>query len=141
MKRGVRRGAPATKMTSVSRQVPVEVVRRLVDTQFPQWASLPIEPVDLDGWDNTTYRLGERLSVRLPNGAGYAAQVGKECRWLPFLARQLPLTIPEIVAIGAPTDDFPRPWSIRRWISGQPAMATADGGRRARRLGEFLRAL
>ena len=51
----------------MGRRIPPEVVRRLVDAQFPQWRSLSIEPVALDGWDNTTYRLGDELSVRLPN--------------------------------------------------------------------------
>lgn len=126
----------------VLRPVPSEVVRRLVDTQFPEWASLPIEPVALDGWDNTTYRLGEHLSVKLPNDDSYIPQVEKEHRWLPVLARQLPLAIPEPVAIGAASEEFPRPWSIRRWIDGEPAAtASADRHRVAQRLGEFLRAL
>lgn len=110
--------------------------------QFPQWASLPIEPVGLDGWDNTTYRLGDELSVRLPNDDGYSPQVGKEHQWLPLLAPHLPVAIPESLALGAPSADFPRPWSIRRWIDGEPAAAApVNRGDLARRLGEFLRAL
>ena len=35
------------------------LARRLVDGQFPQWAELPIRPVDHDGWDNRTFRLGD----------------------------------------------------------------------------------
>ena len=54
-----------------------ELVSRLVAAQFPQWAGLPVQPVDLDGWDNTTYRLGENLSVRLPSASWYAPQVDK----------------------------------------------------------------
>ena len=119
-----------------------EVVRRLVDSQFPQWASLPIDPIGLDGWDNTTYRLGDELSVRLPNGDAYAPQVDKEHHWLPRLARHLPVVIPESVAVGAPCDEFPRPWSIRRWIDGEPAAtAPVDRGDLARHLAAFLRAL
>jgi aminoglycoside phosphotransferase (APT) family kinase protein len=110
--------------------------------QFPEWRSLPIELVALDGWDNTTYRLGDHLSVRLPNGEAYAPQVEKEHRWLPVLARELPLAVPEPVAIGTPSDEFPRPWSIRRWIEGDPASTTsADLRRLAQRLAEFIRAL
>ena len=44
-----------------------ELVSRLVATQFPQWAGLPVRPVDADGWDNATFRLGEHMSVRLPS--------------------------------------------------------------------------
>jgi hypothetical protein len=67
------------------------LVSRLVAGQFPQWAGLPVRPVELAGWDNATFRLGEDMSVRLPSGGQYAPQVDKEHRWLPALARQLPL--------------------------------------------------
>ncbi len=97
------------------------VAARLVASQFPQWAGLPVRPVALDGWDNTTFRLGDELSVRLPSHDAYVPQVEKEQRWLPVLARQLPLPIPEPVAMGGPGDGFPRPWSVYRWIGGDTA--------------------
>jgi len=71
--------------------ITVELVERLVASQFPQWAGLPVTPVELDGWDNTTFRLGPALSVRLPSADAYAAQVDKEQRWLPVLAPRLPV--------------------------------------------------
>jgi aminoglycoside phosphotransferase (APT) family kinase protein len=37
-------------------------VTSLVAAQLPRWAALPVTPVELDGWDNTTFRLGERMS-------------------------------------------------------------------------------
>jgi aminoglycoside phosphotransferase (APT) family kinase protein len=97
------------------------LVRALVAEQFPVWAELPIEPVELQGWDNRTFRLGEELAVRLPSEEVYAAQIDKEHRWLPVLALGLQLPIPRPVALGAPTSRFPWPWSIRRWLPGQPA--------------------
>jgi aminoglycoside phosphotransferase (APT) family kinase protein len=54
----------------------------------------------------------------------YAEQVGKEQRWLPVLAPQLPLPIPEPVARGEPDAGFPYPWSVCCWLAGEPA-ATA----------------
>jgi aminoglycoside phosphotransferase (APT) family kinase protein len=65
------------------------LARRLVDRQFPQWTDLPIAPVELDGIDNRTFRLGDKLTVRLPSGEWYARQVDKEQRWLPLLAPRL----------------------------------------------------
>ena len=100
-----------------------ELVSRLVATQFPRWAELAVRPVDVDGWDNSTFRLGDGMSVRLPSSQAYAEQVAKEHRWLPFLAPQLPLPIPEPLAMGAPGCGFPRPWSVYRWIDGQTAAA------------------
>src|ERR671937_907679 len=48
-----------------------ELVCRLLATQFPEWAHLPIRRVDVDGWDNATFRLGRHMSVRLPSSQAY----------------------------------------------------------------------
>lgn len=102
-------------------EITSELVARLISDQFPQWADQPITPVESDGCDNSSFRLGDTLSVRLPRADAYASQIDKEHRWLPLLARHLPLTIPEPVALGRPDSLFPRPWSIYRWIEGEPA--------------------
>ena len=108
--------------TSVSDDpIDVSLARRLIDSQFPQWSQLPITPVEVDGWDNRTFRLGAELTVRLPSGPWYAKQVDKEQRWLPVLAHQLPLPIPLPVARGEPDAGFPYPWSVYRWLDGEPA--------------------
>ncbi len=115
------------------------LVKRLLAAQFPQWADLPVTRVELDGWDNTTFRFGTEMSVRLPSGDAYTAQVDKEHRWLPVLAAKLPLPIPQPLAKGAPSKEFPRPWSIYRWLEGEHAtterIADLDGF--ARDLGGF----
>jgi aminoglycoside phosphotransferase (APT) family kinase protein len=124
-------------------RIDVALARRLIDRQFPQWAALPISEVELDGWDNRTFRLGPELSVRLPTGSWYAKQVEKEQRWLPVLARQVPLPIPAPVAQGAPDDEFPFPWSVYRWLEGEPAAGApvADRTEFATALARFLNAL
>lgn len=119
------------------------LVASLVAEQFPQWADLPVSAVSLDGWDNRTFRLGGELTVRLPSHDWYVAQVDKEHTWLPVLRRSLPLPIPEPVARGRATAAFPRPWSIYRWIDGEPAALdrVADLSAFAADLAGFLRAL
>ena len=119
------------------------LVRRLVATQFPQWASLPIVPIEPGGWDNRTFRLGGALSVRLPSGPAYVPQAEKEQRWLPRLAPHLPLPIPVSLAQGRPDDLYPWPWSIYCCLGGEPAAAAqiADLPAFARALADFLRAL
>jgi len=119
------------------------LARRLVDRQFPQWSALPIAEVEVDGWDNRTFRLGSELTVRLPSGAWYAKQVEKEQRWLPVLAPQVTLPIPTPVAEGAPDAGFPYPWSVYRWLDGDLAgdAPIADLPRFASDLAGFLRAL
>ena len=119
------------------------LVSRLVAAQFPRWAGLPVRPVDVDGWDNATFRLGERMAVRLPSSQAYVEAVEKEHRWLPILAPQLPLPIPEPLAMGKPGCGFPRPWSVYRWIEGRTAAAAtvANPAEFAADLAGFLAAL
>jgi aminoglycoside phosphotransferase (APT) family kinase protein len=119
------------------------LVSRLVATQFPQFADHVVAPVELDGNDNTTIRLGEEFAVRLPSADAYVPQVDKEHRWLPILAPRLPLPIPQPVARGVPALGFPRPWSIYRWQPGDLATAEHidDDVRFATDLAGFLTAL
>ena len=125
------------------RDITPDVAARLIASQFPQWADLPVRPVELNGWDNTTFRVGDELSIRLPIHDAYVPQLEKEHRWLPILAGQLPLPIPEPVVRGEPGDEFPRPWSIYRWIRGDTASVDriANLTTFATDLGAFLAAL
>jgi aminoglycoside phosphotransferase (APT) family kinase protein len=121
----------------------VSLVRRLIATQFPQWADLPVEPVEAGGWDNKTFHLGAHMTVRLPSAARYAPQVEKEHRWLPKLAPLLPLPIPVPLAMGVPADGYPWHWSVYRWLEGEVATAgrIADLSEFATTLADFLTAL
>jgi aminoglycoside phosphotransferase (APT) family kinase protein len=123
--------------------IDVNLVRRLVAAQFPRWADLPVRPVEAGGWDNRTFHLGPRMTVRLPSAAQYALQVEKEHRWLPKLAPLLPHPIPVPLAKGAPSDGYPWQWSVYRWLEGEPASvgSIADLRRFATELAEFLNAL
>ncbi|HEY0000068.1 MAG TPA: aminoglycoside phosphotransferase family protein [Actinoplanes sp.] len=102
------------------RLIDPSVVRGLIAAQFPHWADLPVRPVQVSGWDNQTFRLGDRMSVRLPTAGGYALAIDKEHRWLPVLAPHLPLPIPVPVAKGEPGDGYPFAWSVYEWIDGEP---------------------
>lgn len=120
--------------------ITVSLVSRLIAAQCPQWASLPIRPVEVDGWDNRTFRLGDDMTVRLPSGEWYSLQVAKEQRWLPVLAPLLPLPIPVPLAKGMPGEGYPWPWSVYRWIEGETAMVEriADLRQFAITLAEFM---
>lgn len=95
------------------------LVRGLLEDQFPQWAELPIERVPSAGTDNALYRLGETMVVRLPRIGWAVDNVEKECHWLPKIAPLLPIAIPTPVEKGIPSEVYPWPWSIYRWIEGR----------------------
>lgn len=117
-------------------------VRRLVDTQFPQWWSLPLTALPPTGTDHVLHRLGDDLLVRLPRVAWATGQVDTDGRWLPVLAPHVPVPLPEQVAVGAPGEGYPWRWSVVRWLPGQaPAHASVDSTAVARDLGAFVTAL
>ncbi|CAM5511381.1 aminoglycoside phosphotransferase [Streptomyces pilosus] len=124
-------------------QIDEALVRRLIDTQFPQWAGLPLKLLDPAGSDHVIHRLGEELSVRLPRHPGAIGQARKEFRWLPELAPHLPLAIPEPLGVGHPGFGYPWPWAVSRWLEGEVATVDAlgDSSGAALELARFLAAL
>ncbi|HEY3140962.1 MAG TPA: aminoglycoside phosphotransferase family protein [Acidimicrobiales bacterium] len=121
----------------------VRLVARMVAAQFPQWASLPIEPVPSAGTDNALYRLGDDMVVRLPRISWAVDTLDLEYEWLPRLAPHLPVAIPTPLGRGRPAEGFPWPWSVYRWLDGEnPAVdGLVDPGLLATELAEFIAAL
>lgn len=107
------------KMHADEADIGVDLVRRLLRGQFPQWAELPITRLASGGTVNAIFRLGEDLAVRLPLTAGGAEAVELEARWLPQLAPLLPLAVPTVVATGEPADGYLWEWAVHRWIDGR----------------------
>lgn len=97
------------------------IVRRLIDAQFPHWAHLPVEAVVSSGWDHRTFHLGANMIVRMPSAEVYSPQVEKEQRWRPTLARMLPVPIPVPLALGQPGEGYPWHWSVYAWLPGEAA--------------------
>jgi aminoglycoside phosphotransferase (APT) family kinase protein len=120
-----------------------DLVRRLLAGQHPRWADLPIARVPSAGTDNAMYRLGDALAVRLPRIHWAVGNVAKEQEWLPVLAPHLPLEVPTPVAAGEPTEEFPYPWGVVRWLPGEQATLDRldDPVDAARDLAAFVRAL
>ena len=124
--------------------IDLSLVRRLIATQFPQWAELAIRPVRSAGSDNAIYRLGDDMVVRLPRRSGRTVEsLDKECKWLPRLAPLLPLAIPGPLAKGMPGEDYPCRWAVYRWLEGETATVEllADAHQAAMDLAGFLAAL
>ncbi len=97
------------------------LVRRLLATQIPDLADLPLIVVEPWGTDNAIWRLGADLVVRLPRIHWAAGQAEFEARWLPWLAPHLPVALPVPVAVGEPGSGYPYRWAVHRWIPGEGA--------------------
>lgn len=117
-------------------EIDVNLVQRLIQAQFPQWAELSIHPVAQGGWDNRSFRLGQDMVVRLPSAQTYASQAEREQQWLAHLAPLLSQPIPEVIGLGAPGAGYPWKWSIRRWLVGETAIPERIGN-----LNEFVQDL
>jgi aminoglycoside phosphotransferase (APT) family kinase protein len=71
---------PKPKMNPDEVDTDAPLVTRLIATQFPQWRHLPLTEVRSAGTDNTIYRLGGDLAVRLPRRPGAVADVARQQR-------------------------------------------------------------
>lgn len=95
------------------------LIERLLATQFPELAGLPIRAVRSTGTVNAIFRIGDQRCARLPRVGRWARSLTKESYWLPRLAPGLTLRVPEPVALGQPGGGYPFSWAIFDWIDGQ----------------------
>ncbi|MCE7999404.1 MAG: aminoglycoside phosphotransferase family protein [Rhodobiaceae bacterium] len=116
------------------------LVRRLLQTQHPDLAALPIQQLEA-GFDNDMYRLGTEYMVRLPRRAAAVPCIEHEQHWLPELVERLPLPISAPVRVGVAGDGYPWPWSILPWIEGKAADLGYPQDDQAFVLADFLKAL
>jgi aminoglycoside phosphotransferase (APT) family kinase protein len=126
--------APAAEI-----DVDAALVARLIEAQHPDLAG-DLTPV-ANGWDNVIYRLGADLCVRLPRRRVAVELIRTEQRWLPLLARRLPVPVPVPVRAGAPGAGYPWPWSITPWYEGRLAADLPPPARCPADLARFLAAL
>jgi aminoglycoside phosphotransferase (APT) family kinase protein len=97
--------------------IDADLVRRLLAQQLPHLADRPLRIVGR-GTVNAMFRLGDDLAVRLPRTAAWAGDLERERIWLPRLRERISLRVPEPVAEGRPTDEYPLPWAVYRWVAG-----------------------
>ena len=91
--------------------IDVGLVRELIRRQLPHLANLDVGLVAAPGTDNVVFRLGDELSVRLPRKPVAVSGLLIEREWLPRLAADLPLAVPEPLATGEPSEIYPFPGS------------------------------
>jgi len=105
------------------------LVTRLIAAQHPSLLA-PVSWLS-SGWDNELFRLGDDYVVRMPRRALAVPLIEHEQSWLPELQKLVQVAIPVPVAIGLPSDDYGWPWTIARWIAGEPVAHLKVAGRGA----------
>ena len=133
-------GSRITKAPDAEVVVDVEIVRALLRAQHPDLSDLPIQEAAA-GWDNFIFRLGGAMSVRLPRRLASVAMLEHEQRWLRTIAPQLPIPVPAPLRIGKADHQYPWPWSVVPWLSGETADLAPLRADQAKPLARFLRAL
>lgn len=123
--------------------IDIDLVHRLLATQFPKWSHFFLAPVLSHGTDHALFRLGDEMVVRLPRIHWATDQLELERRWLPRLAPHLPLAVPEQLALGEPGEGYPWRWTICRWLEGENVVHSpvANSIQAAEDLAQFIRAL
>jgi aminoglycoside phosphotransferase (APT) family kinase protein len=138
---------PGVQMHDNQLSVPTEMVRVVVDEQFPQWRRLPVRSLAASGTVNAIFRIGERLAARFPlqpQKAGVARRrLEAEADAARELAGRTRFPTPEPVAIGEPGAGYPLPWSVQTWLPGVAATEDDPGGSAAfaHDLAEFITAV
>jgi len=111
------------KMHENEMDIDENLVRSLLASQCPQWATLSLRRIQSSGTDNALFRLGSDYVVRMPRVEWVPGSVekciNKEYEWVPKIARLLSIPISEPVFKGMPDDVYPWPWLITRWNDGQ----------------------
>lgn len=126
-------------------EVTLDMVRQLIDEQFTQWSSLPIEQVAVSGTVNALFRVGEHLGARFPLRSADVETTREQLETEAEAARKLlgrtRFPTPEPVGLGCPGAGYPLPWAVQTWLPGT-TVSDADPGESApfaRDLAEFVR--
>ncbi|MGH9007808.1 MAG: aminoglycoside phosphotransferase family protein [Acidimicrobiales bacterium] len=124
-----------------------EMVRELIKSQFPRWATRRIWRIQSSGTVNAIFRIGDELAARLPLRPADPERTRRfleaEAQASAAFARAAPVPAPDPVAIGVPGVRYPLPWSVQTWLPGTDAAAgdTSQSFALARDLANLISAL
>ncbi|MEL6890648.1 MAG: aminoglycoside phosphotransferase family protein [Actinomycetota bacterium] len=131
-----------SNMPAADVEVTSELVRALLTSQHLDLADLPLIEF-ANGWDNVMFRLGDDLTVRVPRREMAGQLVANEIIALRTIGSALPITVPQPLRVGQPSERYPCTWVVYPWIDGTTVghRDLVDPAADARRLGEFFVAL
>jgi len=132
----------AHKMPEAEIRIDKALVGSLIRSQFPKYADLSISKF-ANGWDNETYRLGEKMIIRLPRRSVAVPLLLHEQKWLPVISPLLPIAVPNMIHKGMPQEFYPWPWSITPFFSGKTCLESTftNSNKEAERMAKFITCL
>ena len=109
--------------------IDADIVRALIDDQFPEYRHQPIEQIDASGTVNAIFRIGSDAAARFPLRAmkpdECAEVLRNEASAMVEFSTHSPFATPRPLGLGQPSALYPMPWSVQSWIEGD--VATPDG--------------
>lgn len=116
------------KMHADEVDIDEELVKRLLNDQFPKWSNLSLKRIISSGTNNALFKLGDDMAVRLPRIPNAVKHIDTERTWLPKLAPHLPVAVPHPLGLGEPDEGYPWPWTIYTWLDGVNPEAGQENG-------------
>jgi aminoglycoside phosphotransferase (APT) family kinase protein len=109
--------------------VGLDVASAVIAAQFPHWANESVVRVDGLGTVNAIYRIGSAIAARFPLRFTEPIQsvhrLQHEAAAVSESAQVAPFPSPIPIALGAPGEGYPLPWSIQTWLRGDTATPSA----------------
>ena len=109
--------------------IDVDVVRRLINDQFPEYRDEPIKELGTTGTVNAIFRIGTQVATRFPlramNPGECAEMLRREAEAMTEFAKHSQFATPRPLGLGQPGALYPMPWSVQSWIEGE--VATPNG--------------
>jgi len=108
-----------------------EVVRGLIDSQFPEWSLEPILRIESSATVNAIFKIGERFAARFPLRPGEPELIRQALEEEAMASAEFvhcsPFPAPAPIAIGRAGAGYPLSWSVQSWLPGTVASRTDSG--------------
>src|SRR5437763_25694 len=74
-----------------------------------------------EGWDRSVWLIDEELVAGFPRKQVVVPLIEREIALLPAISAQVPAAIPVPVVLGEPSEEFPWPFYVSRFLPGEEA--------------------
>ncbi|BCG79464.1 aminoglycoside phosphotransferase family protein [Mesorhizobium sp. 113-3-3] len=105
--------------------IDIDIARRMIRDQFPQYRHEDIASVGSPGTVNAIFRIGSKCAARFPlramNPTECADMLRSEAAAMVEIGEYCSFPTPQPIGLGAPGPRYPMPWALQTWIEGEVA--------------------